>query len=82
MAKQLRRDLAPRMRARKYGTRDLATEYGVTTRTIERWREVGILPPPIIINGYSYWTDDDLDELERSRRATSVVQREHTSTIA
>jgi hypothetical protein len=55
--------IANRMR-RLSPTRRTATMFGVSTRTIERWRrdpDLGF-PAPISINGRNY---DDLDALER-----------------
>ena len=35
-------------------TRTLADRYGVSIRTIERWCDAGILPPPLRINGRKF----------------------------
>jgi DNA-binding transcriptional MerR regulator len=61
----------------KHTARDVADEFNVTVRTIDRWVEQGILPPPITINKTRYWTRADLNSLERRERAST-----HTKEIA
>jgi hypothetical protein len=57
-------------------TRALCQRYDVVPRTIDRWIDSGILPPPVWIGGRRYWPEDALLKLERSlvgkRRATAV----------
>jgi predicted DNA-binding transcriptional regulator AlpA len=36
-------------------TRTVAERHGVSVRTIERWIEAGLLPPPLRIRGRKYW---------------------------
>jgi hypothetical protein len=36
-------------------TRKLAEQNCVCIRTIERWVDAGILPPPVRINGRKFW---------------------------
>jgi hypothetical protein len=38
-----------------YPTKTLAEWHSVTIRTIERWCEAGILPPPLRIRGRKFW---------------------------
>ena len=38
-----------------HSTRKMAEQNDVSTRTIERWSETGILPPPLRINGRKFW---------------------------
>jgi predicted site-specific integrase-resolvase len=47
-------------------------------RTIDRWLEQGILPPPLIINGRRYWDEQQIEERERERMKPrkAVVERE------
>jgi hypothetical protein len=36
-------------------TRTIADRHMVSVRTIERWTEAGILPPPLRIRGRKFW---------------------------
>jgi len=36
-------------------TRKMAEQNSVSVRTIERWTDAGILPPPMRINGRKFW---------------------------
>jgi predicted site-specific integrase-resolvase len=36
-------------------TRVIAQRHDVCIRTVERWIEAGLLPPPMKINGRKYW---------------------------
>jgi hypothetical protein len=36
-------------------TRKMAEQNSVSIRTIERWADAGILPPPVRINGRKFW---------------------------
>jgi hypothetical protein len=38
--------------------RKIAERYNVSTRTIDRWSENGILPEPVRIRGRKYWPGD------------------------
>jgi predicted DNA-binding transcriptional regulator AlpA len=39
--------------------------YNITDRTVDRWLESGILPPPVRINGLRYWRQRELEQRER-----------------
>jgi predicted DNA-binding transcriptional regulator AlpA len=39
--------------------------YSITDRTVDRWLENGILPPPVRINGLRYWRQRELEQRER-----------------
>jgi DNA-binding transcriptional MerR regulator len=58
-------------------TRTLCQRYDVVPRTIDRWIDSGILPPPIWIGGRRYWSSSALEQIERAaigkRRATAVA---------
>jgi predicted site-specific integrase-resolvase len=41
-------------------TRTLAERHKVSIRTIERWVEAGILPPPMRIRGRKFWPQGTL----------------------
>jgi len=47
----------------------LAQRYSVTLRSIERWAELGILPPPQKINSRCYWDEAEIECRERERMA-------------
>jgi DNA-binding transcriptional MerR regulator len=55
----------------KLPTRALCERYGVSSKTIDRWLETGVIPQPLRINRYRYW---DLDELEASERKLKSAQ--------
>jgi hypothetical protein len=38
--------------------RQLAHRYNVSTRTVDRWVDAGILPEPVHIRGRKYWPID------------------------
>jgi hypothetical protein len=53
-------DFLPTKRVRaRYG--------GKSEKTIERWIELGVLPPPTWINGRRYWRRSVLEQHERDR---------------
>jgi DNA-binding transcriptional MerR regulator len=54
-------------------TRALRARYGRCTKTIGRWVEQGILPPPVRINGNRYWYEHDLEKLERAGMGAAPV---------
>ena len=53
--------------ARKYiAKRSVALRYGVTSRTVDRWKKAKILPPADrTVNGREYWNEVGLDEHDR-----------------
>ena len=54
-------------KVRKLTSRMLCERYNVVTRTIDRWTAAGILPAPLVINGYRYWDEDEVEQFERAR---------------
>jgi DNA-binding transcriptional MerR regulator len=52
---------------RKLTSRMLCERYSVVTRTIDRWTAAGILPQPLVINGYRYWDEAEVEQRERER---------------
>jgi hypothetical protein len=54
-------------KVRKLTSRMLCERYNVVTRTIDRWTAAGILPQPLIINGYRYWDEAEVEQHERER---------------
>lgn len=60
---------------RKVTARVLCQRYNVVTRTIDRWTEDGILPPPEYINGIRYWDQDEIEECERERKRLQAEAR-------
>jgi hypothetical protein len=54
-------------------TRELRKRYGVVTRTLDRWLEAGILPPPIRINQNRYWKEGELEQREREGMTKHAV---------
>jgi predicted site-specific integrase-resolvase len=52
---------------RRLTARRLCERYDVVVRTIDRWLEQGILPPPLIINGRRYWDEEEIERSERER---------------
>jgi hypothetical protein len=55
MSRQIREPAAERPAAALDPTRVVAERHKVCIRTIERWVEAGILPPPLRINGRKFW---------------------------
>ena len=70
----------PEVTGRKYiGKRGVAERYDVTTRTITRWIEAGVLPPPDLrIRDRGYWDEAGLD---RHDRASVVAQGSDTARL-
>jgi DNA-binding transcriptional MerR regulator len=52
---------------RKYiAKRSVAQRYGVTPRTVDRWKKAKILPPADrVINTREYWDEGGLDKHDR-----------------
>jgi predicted DNA-binding transcriptional regulator AlpA len=46
-------------------TRLVCERYSITDRTVDRWLDSGILPPPVRINGLRYWRQSELKQSER-----------------
>ena len=55
---------------RWFPTGALCQRFGVCDRTIKRWRDQGILPPPLKINRRNYNSEEDIASLERAREAS------------
>ncbi len=64
-------DTRPKMTAPKHllPTRQTAERYGVSARTIERWRRDAALgfPKPMVINGRNYHNEAELDAFDKAR---------------
>ena len=55
------------MKTEKFNTtRALCERYGVVPRTIDRWIDAEVLPPPTWIRGRRYWPDSALEQIERA----------------
>ena len=52
---------------RKYiPKRSVAQRYGVTPRTVDRWKKAKIIPPvDRTVNGREYWNEGGLDDRDR-----------------
>jgi hypothetical protein len=49
----------------------LSARYSRSSRTIKRWKDTGILPPPdLVINGVEYWHSKTIEQNERERLST------------
>jgi len=55
-------------------TDDLVDRLKVCKRTIHRWREVGLLPPPIKIGKTVRWLWTDVEAKIKSMREDRVVE--------
>jgi hypothetical protein len=64
--------------AQKLPIRLLRERYRVSGRTIDRWLENGLLPQPLRINRVRYWDLQELEELDRERRAAFGSERSST----
>ena len=61
---------------RQLTTRALCERYSVSDRTIDRWLDAGILPPPMRINRRRYWDLEEIERRERDRMAGAVAAHE------
>jgi DNA-binding transcriptional MerR regulator len=61
---------------RKLPARALCERYQISDRTLDRWTEAGVLPPPMYIRGRRYWDQEQIEQLERERMAKAVAGRE------
>jgi DNA-binding transcriptional MerR regulator len=61
--------------SRRLAIRKVRERYDVCGRTIDRWLEKGILPPPIFVRGRRYW---ELSALEQAERAGMKATRDVT----
>ncbi len=51
---------------RFFPKRAVARRYGVTTRTVDRWKKQNVIPPPdLTINNRHYWYEAALDRHDR-----------------
>ena len=57
--------------------RRLAERYERSTRTIDRWVEVGVLPPPIYIRGRKFWPEGTEPVQGPAPRATAPQTQPH-----
>ena len=58
------------------GKRDVGRRYGVTPRTVDRWKKQKLIPQPdFTINRRHYWREDGLDRHDRRR----VAERAETA---
>jgi DNA-binding transcriptional MerR regulator len=61
---------------KKLPARALCERYCVSDRTLDRWTEAGVLPPPMYIRGRRYWDLEQLERLERERMAKAVAAQD------
>ena len=45
--------------------KDIALEFGVDVRTVDRWKAEGVLPKAKRLGGRPYWTADQITQAER-----------------
>jgi len=61
---------APQSAKRFLPKRKVGERYGVTTRTVDRWKAQAVIPPPdTTINNRDYWDEAALDRHDRQRVA-------------
>jgi predicted DNA-binding transcriptional regulator AlpA len=77
MARRPKRKDRAIMTSKLIPARQVAMRYGVSLRTIDRWRRDEKLgfPPSVMINGRNYNAEADLEEFDR-RRAQAQQQHE------
>jgi hypothetical protein len=52
---------------------------GKNPRTIKRWKDAGLLPPPdAVVNNREYWFEDKLDTHDRQRAAEALSKPART----
>jgi predicted site-specific integrase-resolvase len=67
----------PQPAKRLLPTRQVSQRYGVTPRTVDRWRRQMIIPPPdLTINNRNYWDEEGLDRNDRRRVAERAALRD------
>jgi DNA-binding transcriptional MerR regulator len=57
----------PWKRKRKLRTQDVCARYNISSKTVDRWVETGILSKPMYINGIRYFDEDELDQRDQER---------------
>src|SRR3954454_4143405 len=65
--RMLRRQEIQPPKTRRLPSRAVAARYGVSMRTLDRWLDAEILPPPLVINRYRYWAESELDRFDQAR---------------
>ena len=59
---------------RFFPKRAVARRYGVTTRTVDRWKKQKVIPPPdLTINNRQFWDEATLDRNDRERVAARAA---------
>ena len=54
----------------------LTSRYSVDPRTIKRWKDTGVLPPPdLTINGIDYWFEATIERNERENLPAPAASR-------
>jgi predicted site-specific integrase-resolvase len=56
----------PTKKKRLLPTRSICERYDIVDRTVDRWVEAGVLPPPLVIRGRRYWHEDEIEARERA----------------
>ena len=59
----------PWQRKRKLRAQAVCARYGISTKTVDRWVQTGILPAPMVINNVRYWDEDEIDRRDQERMA-------------
>jgi predicted site-specific integrase-resolvase len=55
----------------------VSRRYNISTKTVDRWLEDGILPPPIlVINRVRYWCEQELDAFDAALVAEQKAKRQ------
>ena len=73
--------LEPTPSKRALRAAQLTSRYGVDPRTIKRWKDTGVLPPPdLTINGIDYWFESSIEANEREN--LSARRKPQTETAA
>lgn len=65
-----------------FDTNDLARRFGVSTRTIYRWRAMGVFPMPVCRPGQTLaWAEADLKRFEAQRQNVQDMQTDDVDTV-
>jgi hypothetical protein len=64
-------DNKPQSRDRLLPVARVRERYSICTRTVDRWLQLGLLPPPLRIRNLRYWRLEALEEFERARAQDS-----------
>ena len=64
----------PNPQNRQLPIRQLCARYCISPQTVDRWQEQGLLPQPMRVRRYRYWSELELDRMDAQRERAGVTQ--------